>query len=406
MQFHVLGLGPIGSLLSYHLRRSLPPSHSVSLIYKNITQAQDATARGGILHVDRNAIVTNASGFKLEASISPSAAEGESIDIVRNQNLGDLRSDSDQIHSLFITTKAHHTLPAIRQLLPRLSANSTIVLLQNGMGVYEELISEIFRNPEHRPHFILTSNTHGAFLRKPNHVVHSGLGSIEFAIVPDPGGKNFEKGFEETSPARSSQPRLSDITSPGDPEFTRYESLRATVAALLLLKLLDVSWKPMSQLQLALRRKLAVNAVINPLTAIIGCRNGDIFSSPSSHLILDGVCREASDAYAAQFSSETKEWLQGLSVQGINVESVTVPRLPLSLTQARLKWEVLRVAKLTKRNKSSMLDDILRGRATEIKYINGYLLKLGNMYQIPMPTNEMLKNLVELRSDIPLDQGL
>jgi 2-dehydropantoate 2-reductase len=53
-----------------------------------------------------------------------------------------------------------------------------------------------------------------------------------------------------------------------------------------------------------------------------------------------------------------------------------------------------------------MLDDILRGRATEIKYINGYLLKLGNMYQIPMPTNEMLKNLVELRSDIPLDQGL
>lgn len=162
----------------------------------------------------------------------------------------------------------------------------------------------------------------------------------------------------------------------------------------------------MSQLQLALRRKLAVNAVINPLTAIIGCRNGDIFSSPSSDLILDNVCREASDAYEAQVSSETKEWLQGLSIQGINVENVMVPRFPLSLTQARLKWEVLRVAKLTKRNKSSMLDDILRGRATEIKYINGYLLKLGNIYQIPMPTNEMLKNLVELRSDIPLDQGL
>ncbi|KIK07211.1 hypothetical protein K443DRAFT_199615 [Laccaria amethystina LaAM-08-1] len=396
MHFHVLGLGPIGSLLSCHLRRSLPPSHSVSLIYKTFTQAQDATARGGILHVDRNAIVTNASGFELEASMSPSTAEGESVDAVRNQ----------EIHSLFITTKAHQTLPAIQKLLPRISANSTIVLLQNGMGIYEELISEIFRNPEHRPHFILTSNTHGAFLRKPNHVVHSGLGSIEFAIVPDPGGKNFEKGFEETSLASSPQPRLSDITSPGDPGFTRYESLRATVAALLLLKPLDVSWKPMPQLQLALRRKLAVNAVINPLTAIIGCRNGDIFSSPSSHHILDSVCREASDAYAAQVSSETKEWLQGLSVQGINVENEMVPRLPLSLTQARLKLEVLRVAKLTKRNKSSMLDDILRGRATEIKYINGYLLKLGNMYQIPMPTNEMLKNLVELRSDIPLDQGL
>ena len=80
----------------------------------------------------------------------------------------------------------------------------------------------------------------------------------------------------------------------------------------------------MSQLQLALRRELAVNAVISPSTAIIGYRNGDIFSSPSSHLILDGVCREASDAYTAQLSSETKEWLQGLSVQGINVDHTTL----------------------------------------------------------------------------------
>jgi 2-dehydropantoate 2-reductase len=197
--------------------------------------------RGGILRVDRNAIVTSASGFKLETSMSPSTAEGKSVDVVRNQDLGGLMSDSDRIHTLFITTKAHQTLPAIRQLMPRLSVNPTIVLLQNGMGIYEELISEIFRNPEHRPHFILTSNTHGAFLRKPNHVVHSGLGSIEFAIVPDPGGKNFEKGFRETSPASSPQPRLLDIISPGDPGFTCYESLRATVAALLLLKPFHVS---------------------------------------------------------------------------------------------------------------------------------------------------------------------
>ena len=111
----------------------------------------------------------------------------------RNQNLGDLRPVSDQIHTLSTTTKAHHTLPALRQLLPRPSANLTTVLMQNGMGVYEEIISEIFRNPEYRPRFILTSNTHDAFLRKPNHVVHSDLVSIEFAIAPDPGGKTLIK---------------------------------------------------------------------------------------------------------------------------------------------------------------------------------------------------------------------
>ena len=38
-----------------------------------------------------------------------------------------------------------------------------------------------------------------------------------------------------------------------------------------------------------------------------------------------------------------------------------------------------------------------RGK-TEIKYINGYLAELGRAYGIPTPANDMLINLVKLKS--------
>ena len=63
-------------------------------------------------------------------------------DLVRN----------DPIDTLFITTKAPQTLPALHALLPRLSSASTIVLCQNGMGVLEGLLDKYWpddRSEEH-----------------------------------------------------------------------------------------------------------------------------------------------------------------------------------------------------------------------------------------------------------------
>jgi 2-dehydropantoate 2-reductase len=405
MRFHVLGLGPIGSLLSHHLRRAIPPSHSITLIHKTTRQAQEALANGGVIHVENNGLVTTATGFKSEI-FEPSYAnhlpqggrDGASNDRAEEE--------AETIESLFITTKAHQTLSAVHRLLPRLSRNTTIVLLQNGMGVYEELVHEVFRNPEQRPHFILASNTHGAFLKGFYKVVHAGVGGIDFGIVPDPGGRNFEAGFlDENVPKSERKPHLEDVTKHSeDPVFVRYRSLRNTVAAMLLMESLDTTWKPMAQIQLTMRRKLVVNAVINPLTAVMGCRNGEIFSTNASYRIMQRVCQEAADVYAAQIRAETQAWLSALASQGEDMEKVAVGRLPRALTRGRLEEECLRVAQVTKGNISSMLSDVRRGRKTEIEFINGYLLKLGSTYHVEMPATATLLNLVKMRSAIPLDQ--
>ncbi|KAF8899031.1 ketopantoate reductase-like protein [Infundibulicybe gibba] len=397
MRFHVLGLGPVGSLFSYHLRRAIPSNHSITLIHKSTSQAQQAISNGSRINVETHGLVTSADGFRSEVFEAP-----------YNSPLASSQENSERIESLFVTTKAHQTLPAIRRLLPRLSNSSTIVLLQNGMGIYEELVHEIFRNSAQRPHFVLASNTHGAFLKGFYNVVHAGNGIVHFGIVPDPGGRDFEAGLMDTmDPQSELMPYLSNIIpAENEPSYSHYQSLRNTVAALLLMEPLNVSWKPIAEVQLAMQRKLVVNAVINPLSAIMGCRNGELFTTEYSKRITRRVCQEASDVYTAQKKAETQTWLESLPAQGVDPTTVGVGRMPRALTRASLEEEVYHVASTTKGNISSMLSDIRRGRRTEIDYINGYLLKLGSTYRVEMPATATLLNLVKMRGSIPLDQML
>lgn len=403
MHFHILGLGSIGSLLAHHLRRTLPSTHTITLIHKSEYQALAAVSKGSSIKIENNGLVSTATGFRSEVFEVPYTQPG-------SVSLQDRTPHSGVIESLFVTTKAHQTIRAIQRLLPRLTESGTIVLLQNGMGIYEELVGSIFRNPSRRPHFVLASNTHGAFMKGFYDVVHTGVGTIDFGIVPDPHGWDFEAGLRDDSiPVRDRKLRLSDIGPEEDnSDGSRYRSLRSTIAALQLTEPLNPTWKSIAQIQLAMRRKVVVNSVVNPLTAIMGCRNGDILASLACEKIIRRVCQEASDAFSAQIRAETQDWLESIDAEWHRdgEEKVKVGRIPPGLTQESLMAEVKRVATLTKGNISSMLSDIRFGRPTEVNYLNGYLILLGKTYRVPMPATTMLMNLVKMRSEIPLDQIL
>ncbi len=53
------------------------------------------------------------------------------------------------------------------------------------------------------------------------------------------------------------------------------------------------------------------------------------------------------------------------------------------------------VCKTTASNKSSMLQDILSGKKTEIDYINGAIVSEGSKYNISTPYNDILTRLVK-----------
>lgn len=113
--------------------------------------------------------------------------------------------------------------------------------------------------------------------------------------------------------------------------------------------------------------KLAINAGINALTALLRVRNGVLAQHPETLTLLESAVREA--AAVAQ-------------ARGVPVE------VELLVERAR------EVARRTAGNVSSMLADMLAGRRTEIAEINGAVAVAARELGVAAPTNEALAVLV------------
>ncbi|AXS85091.1 ketopantoate reductase family protein [Marinobacter sp. Arc7-DN-1] len=126
---------------------------------------------------------------------------------------------------------------------------------------------------------------------------------------------------------------------------------------------------PEQTIRQRLWQKLIINAGINPYTAILDCPNGDILASSLYRDTIRGLCRELSDLMRASGQGEE--------------------------TPEALRHRIETVARKTARNTSSMRADVLKGRTTEINFINGYLARLGKDFGIRTPVNQMLTEQVQ-----------
>ena len=421
MHFHVLGLGAIGSLISHHLCKTVNTTkHGVVLIHKTTNQLKRAKLAGNILRVEREGVVDTSTAFSSEVFQAMKQLRYEKIERrrfardalkSRNASVGgrvakakdlpppDIHHTLLPIESLIVTVKAYRAVDAVKALLHRLRPNATIVLLHNGMGVYERLVEDVFRNPELRPHFVLAVNDHVAWNKYYFHTVHAGVGAIKFGIVADPRGRNFDTPVANADvPSQEQLQSLDNIVSPNDGDDSPYRSLRNTMVALSNLSGLNTAWKPMSHVETAMKRKLVVDSVVNPLTALLGCRNGELLETAEARKIISRVCAEAAHAFAMQSQEE------GSGKEKLVKARMGLSRVSSGLTTRALEEECLRVIKVTAGNISSMLADVQSGSYSEIDYMNGYLVGLGRSFGLPMMTTATLLNLVKMRTAIPLDR--
>lgn len=118
--------------------------------------------------------------------------------------------------------------------------------------------------------------------------------------------------------------------------------------------------------------KLFVNAVINPITALTRRQNGIVLSSFLKNTVQAAV-REAVNVAAKE---------------GMRRDEKSVMEMVCS------------VAEKTSGNTSSMLQDMLKGRITEIDSINGYIIRRARKHKVEVPVNEALFELVKSATDV------
>lgn len=220
------------------------------------------------------------------------------------------------IHTLIIATKAWAVEQALDSLISRLQPNTNFLLLQNGMGSQQTVCA---RFPRHR--VLCASVTDGAWKRAANHVVWAGTG----------------------------QTLIGDLSPSPAPEWL----------AMLDTAKLDWRWEP--QIESVLWMKLAINCVINPVTALYDCRNAQV-----------------PDYLGNNMAPLLAELQALLNSQG------------LQISLANLTSRIHQVIQATANNSSSMRQDLQAGRRTEIDFILGYACRSARQAGIATPQLEQL----------------
>ncbi|KAI0639604.1 ketopantoate reductase PanE/ApbA C terminal-domain-containing protein [Trametes polyzona] len=423
MRIHVVGIGAVGNFVAFNLRRSLHPRHSVVALHRSETAKLIPDAPNGApLRVERDGVVVAQDGIvHLPYGESRNRSRVSDFAPVSMQTLDDpsARAAIGHIDSLVVTTKAFAVRTVISKLINNMSRNSTIVLLNNGMGVYENIVRAVYPDPNQRPNFVLCSNTHGLYSKGFLHSVHAAVGDIRLGIVPDVFGRDYEASYATAEDPSTAKLSLDDIANVAIKEHSspRYLNLRNTIASLTHSPGLRATWGPFHEVQNAMRSKLVVNAFVNPVSALLQCRNGEVLQSEYGRQVADSVCEEAEQVFRAQWSTEVQEQLEAhrkqqeeegagrLSTPGQEEEQVaefTPTPFPRELHAKVLRAEIDRVVELTKNNYSSMYMDIKLRRPTEIDFLNGYLVHMGKRYNYRTVMNYALVRLIKMRGRIPL----
>ena len=236
---------------------------------------------------------------------------------------------------LVFTVKAYDTEKAARQWKFLVGRETRVVSIQNGLGNLEVL--KRFFGPATKIICAVTS---------------------EASLILSPGSvRHTAKGITKVAPLSKS----SLYAAKRFAEMLQAAGLRSALKS----DAHDILWG-----------KLVVNSAINPLSAITGLTNGGLLASEMTRKLLSEIAYET--------------YVVGKRAAHVNpdIEDAKDPGA-----------YVMKAAKATAKNKSSMLQDILRSKRTEVDYINGAICRLARKKKkrigsLRAPLNEAMLSLV------------
>lgn len=246
---------------------------------------------------------------------------------VKVNNQGDLWQaelagwQGEPLDWLVVCTKAADTLSALQQWQSFLPQVNNILLLQNGMGQQQQTADWLTQQQLNAPLWVAMC-TEGAY-RDNDTVVYAGIGKTLIGLWP-------ENKVSTNTQANNLLPHT---------ELTQ-------------------------NIKQHLLSKLAINAVINPLTAYYRCKNGELVNTPILKQQLIALSEEVGGLYQAL------HW-------------------PLNKPLPELCQQV---ALATADNTSSTLQDVLANRPTELPFISGYLLEQAQAIAYDLPLTQKLYN--------------
>jgi 2-dehydropantoate 2-reductase len=236
-----------------------------------------------------------------------------------------------EVEMILVCVKAYDSRTAA-QSVQGVNQKAACLTLQNGVGNMECLAEFLPRK-----NIFGGITSHGATYLGPGHVRHAGEGDTFIGC-----------GYPEAGALEEQNQRL---------ETAAQVLTRAGFATRIVPRIENLIWS-----------KLLVNVGINALTAITRLHNGELLAYPGTVSLLEEAVEEA-----------------------IRVGRHKGVEFIFEAPSAQVK----KVCQMTSANISSMLQDVLRHKRTEVDFINGVIMEEGARAGIPTPVNTVLTRLVQ-----------
>ncbi|EXA33628.1 hypothetical protein FOQG_15706 [Fusarium oxysporum f. sp. raphani 54005] len=357
-RIYIIGPGNIGRLYATHMARHPKALPITLVIHRKELLSQWASCEGvGLADLTSGKLFLN-KRFTVEWWTETRPHYGPVKEV----------ADGKKLHNIFISTKAEAGLAEADRIRRYLGRCSSIVFAQNG-------VCKLW--PPHGPLYISHRYPSGDSPTFSACVVSHGVASAGpfLSVHAAPADAYIGPVFWASDPKSPWEQPLDDF-------FIRH------IATTPLVNTKQVSSGEIWLLQL---EKLVMNAAINPLTALLRCKTGELFTSydsddpltrvidkllwQTSAVIQGLIDHDTSRSVITSYAEQILRHGPGCNLQ--QSDSKVRKKLIERFSQPILKSKLYAFGLKIFEHRSSMLQDIEAGRKTEIRDFNGWIVDMA-----------------------------
>lgn len=275
---------------------------------------------------------------------------------------GKTAPNTEHIEQLIVTLPCHATKRSIENILHRIDNRTTICLVQDGLGVAEELNESFFEDPTKRPTFILGHMTTSIGYHK----------QVFFSSMLRKPGKLYLTALERGT---DSQLSFLKFHPPVERRVHGTQFLRTLVG----MEGLSAGGYSLENYLVKKLPAMVFQCIIEPMAIALDATYDEVLRNEQAILLADDLLEELFNVIWA-----FPELTNGSKV----IEHCGIDALRRhTLSRLADKGGSL----------SQFLSHVRAGKMVDIDYLNGYFVRRGKELGIRMPQNEMIIDVVKAR---------
>jgi cytochrome b translational activator protein CBS2 len=261
--------------------------------------------------------------------------------------------DDSYIENLIVTGRGYEAVPALEEVKHRVDENTTICLMNDGLGVLEDVREKIFAGEmDKQPDFVLGHMNHRlVFNRASNSVKQLKGGSMRLTPAARLSGKRKGQSTEVEKRSRLVE-RLHNV-----------ERLRASTS-------------PLDEWMKFKLPSLVFNAAVEPVCVALDCDYAHIMRFEEGWKLMNSLLREILQVVAhfpeVRYSAGLQDFLKRGNIRDMLVNGITAKRDAPSL----------------------FVQQIASRQYTDVDYHNGYFIRRAKKLGVDVPRNEMMRQII------------